>query len=242
MIFKENLPIKYNRSYPNGIPYVSIVIATFNKANLLDKTLFSIRNNNTDIPYEIVVVDDGSTDNTFEICKKYHTIYIWIEGGLYRNPSVPRNIGCRAARGEILIMQSDDVIHEGSDTIQKLTDLKRGEVNFASVWNVDSNLNKNNCYCHEHLNPRPLFFLGSMYKDDFWNIGGNSEDFTAPGYEDNYMGEIIKRKYKINWLNGVVGLHQNHARPKNLIKIEKQSRVIFEEKMKHINDTMKELQ
>ena len=62
--------IEYNKSYPNGVPYISIVIATFNKASLLDKTLASIRANETDIPYEIIVVDDGSTDHTFEVCKK----------------------------------------------------------------------------------------------------------------------------------------------------------------------------
>ena len=37
---------------------------------------------------------------------------IWLNGGGYRNPAVTRNIGCRTARGQILIMQSDDVLHE----------------------------------------------------------------------------------------------------------------------------------
>ena len=238
---KKNLPIKYNGSYPNGIPYISIVMSTFNKAGLLDNTLASIRANQTDIPYEIIVVDDGSTDNTFNVCKNHSVSYVWINGGGYRNPAVPRNIGCRTARGELLILQSDDVLHESVDTIETLANLERGSVNFASVWNVDQNLTKNLCYCHEHKRPAPFFFLGSIHKDDFWSIGGNDEDFTAPGYEDEYLGEIIKRKYKINWRNDVVGLHQNHARPRHLGAKQAPSKDLFGRKMVNIDQTIQEL-
>ena len=37
--------LEYSGSYPDGVPYVSIVIATFNKAAYLDRTLASIRAN-----------------------------------------------------------------------------------------------------------------------------------------------------------------------------------------------------
>ena len=238
---KEDLPIEYNGSYPYGIPYISIVMSTFNKAGLLNNTLTSIKANQTDIPYEIIVVDDGSTDSTFNVCKNHSVSYVWINGGGYRNPAVPRNIGCRTARGELLILQSDDVLHESVDTIEKLANLERGSVNFASVWNVDQNLTKNQCYVHEHERPALFFFLGSIHKDDFWSIGGNDEDFTAPGYEDQYLGEIIKRKYKINWRNDVVGLHQNHARPKHLRFKQVPSKHLFERKMANIDQTMQEL-
>lgn len=224
--------IEYNNSYPSGVAYISIVIATFNKASLLDKTLASIRANETDIPYEIIVVDDGSTDHTFEVCKKHSVAYIWINGGNYRNPSVPRNIGCRAARGKILIMQSDDVFHESTDVISKLADVKLGEVHFATVWNYRNGKRLEN-YCSPE-NPRPLFFLGSMHKADFWDAGGNDEDFTKPAYEDAYLGEIIKRKYKTEWRHDVVGLHQHHSRPKNLRQLVTPSRELYEKKMREL--------
>jgi len=224
--------IEYNNSYPNGVPYVSIVIATFNKASLLDKTLASIRANATDLPYEIIVVDDGSTDHTFEVCKKHSVAYIWLDGGKYRNPAVPRNVGCRAARGKILIMQSDDVLHESTDVIAKLADVKRGEVHFATVWNYRNGKRLQN-YCSP-VNPRPLFFLGSMQAEDFWSVGGNDEDFTAPAYEDSYLGELVKRSYKIEWREDVTGLHQHHPRPKNLAEVVKPSRQLYEKKMKEL--------
>ena len=224
--------IEYNNSYPNGVPYISIVMSTFNKASLLDKTLASIRANETDIPYEIIVVDDGSTDNTSNVCKKHSAIYVWLEGGGYRSPSIPRNIGCRTARGKILIMQSDEILHESIDVIAKLADVKRGEVHFATVWNYHNGKRLQN-YCSPE-NPTPHFFLGSMFKEDFWSIGGNDEDFTATGYEDTYLGEIIKRKYKAEWRHDVVGLHQDHPRPKNLGQLITPSRELYEKKMREL--------
>jgi len=235
--------LEYSKSYPNGVPYVSIVMATYNKAEKLDRTLESIRLNHTDVPYEIIVVDDGSSDDTINVCKKHSCIYIWVNAPVYRGPAVPRNIGCRAARGQILIMQSDDVIHSTTDTINKLIDLPRGTVNIASAWNVDANLNKKNQrpYVHGEIHPVPLFFLGSMYKDDFWAIGGNDEDFTAPGYEDTFLGELIRRKYFINWRNDIEGFHQDHKRHRNLGKLAQPSKLLFEHKMKHIDEILERL-
>jgi glycosyltransferase involved in cell wall biosynthesis len=111
----DEIELECNNSYPDGIPYVSIVMSTFNKASFLDKTLSSIRNQITSIPYEIIVVDDGSGDDPLRVCKKYGCKYIWLDGGKYRNPAVPRNVGCMAARGQVLIMQSDDVMHKSAD-------------------------------------------------------------------------------------------------------------------------------
>ena len=69
--------IKTNESYPKGIPYTSIVMATFNKASSLERTLASITSQSVGFPYEIIVVDDGSSDHTFNVCKKYDVKYAW---------------------------------------------------------------------------------------------------------------------------------------------------------------------
>tara|TARA_R110000824_G_scaffold203413_1_gene387884 strand:- start:346 stop:1068 length:723 start_codon:yes stop_codon:yes gene_type:complete len=229
------MDIEHNNSYPDGIPHVSVVISTFNKAGLLEATLSSIRENITNIPYEIVVVDDGSIDNTIDICKRYGCIYVWLDSPSYRNPSVPRNVGARTARGKILIMQSDDVLHKKVDTIDKLSDIQRGEVKFATVYNVDDARNHLQLYIGKDNN-RPLFFLGSMHKDDFWAIGGNDEDFISPGYEDEFLGELIKKNYQIEYCDDVTGYHQNHARPSNLSKLVEPSRLLFQEKMKELEN------
>ena len=236
--------IKYNLSYPDGIPFVSVVMSTYHKGTFIKQTLESIRKNETEIPYEIIVVDDGSEnwDRHFhlDICHDYGAQYTFIDGRGYRNPSVARNIACRQARGEILIMQSDDVIHTRPDTIDVLANLKRGEVNIATVYNFRDG-ERTQLYTGKD-NQRPFFFLGAMYKDDFWNIGGNDEDFTSPGYEDNMLGEMILRNYTVNYLDEAIGHHQWHIRPTDLGRLVHPSRVLFEKKMQELNETGKDLE
>ena len=52
--------------------FISIIIPTFNRADQLNRTLFSLLELKTDRNlFEIIVVDNGSTDNTKEIVEKY---------------------------------------------------------------------------------------------------------------------------------------------------------------------------
>ena len=87
---------------------VSVVIPTYNRAELLELTIQSILGQ-TLRPLEIIIVDDGSTDNTAEVCARYGPIVRYMcqrNGGV----SAARNAGIRAARGEwIAFCDSDDL-------------------------------------------------------------------------------------------------------------------------------------
>ena len=49
-------------------PFLSVLIATYNRKNLLQRAIKSIQNQNFD-DYEIIISDDGSNDGTAEFCK-----------------------------------------------------------------------------------------------------------------------------------------------------------------------------
>jgi len=89
-------------------PLVSVVIPTYNRAKFVTKAIESVLAQ-TYKDYEIIVVDDGSTDNTKEVLEPYmdKIRYIYRENA---GVSAARNTGIRAAFGQwIAFLDSDDV-------------------------------------------------------------------------------------------------------------------------------------
>lgn len=87
-------------------PLVSIIICSHNRAQLLKETLDSVFAQ-IHAPVEIIVVDDGSTDNTSELMKSFanRIRYYWQKN---QGISVARNTGLRLAKGEFIAFQDDD--------------------------------------------------------------------------------------------------------------------------------------
>ena len=93
------------------MPSVSVVIPTYNRVHLLERALDSVLRQ-TLAADEIIVVDDGSTDNTASTLKSFHP-----EAKLIQQDnlgvSAARNTGISAARHDwIALLDSDDVWHE----------------------------------------------------------------------------------------------------------------------------------
>jgi len=90
------------------MPNVSVIIPAYNRRYLLQDALESVlRQDYSD--YEIIVVDDGSPDNTYNTLKKYkgHIRYIYQK---HKGVSSARNTGIRAAEGAyIAFLDSDDL-------------------------------------------------------------------------------------------------------------------------------------
>lgn len=90
------------------VPRVSVVISTFNRATLLPATLDSVLAQ-TMADFELIVVDDGSTDETARVVERYGTRvrYVFQEN---RERGAARNHGLRLASGEfVALLDSDDL-------------------------------------------------------------------------------------------------------------------------------------
>lgn len=94
---------------PRRAPTVSVIVPTKDRAEELDGCLASL--SALDYPresLEVIVVDDGSTDDTADVARRYPCVYRANERN--RGQSYCRNLGARAATGEILAFIDSDCV------------------------------------------------------------------------------------------------------------------------------------
>ena len=95
-------------------PFFSVIIPTYNRADLIAKTLTSVRQQ-TFVAFEVLVVDDGSRDNTAEVVEPFladsRFQYLPRQNA---ERGAARNYGLARACGEYAIfLDSDDLFHPG---------------------------------------------------------------------------------------------------------------------------------
>jgi len=94
----------------NKNPTVSVIIPTYNRAHLVGRAIQSVLNQ-TYKDFELIIIDDGSTDNTENIIKEFQkkdkrTKYI--KHNKNKGGSAARNTGIKAAKGEYIAFQDSD--------------------------------------------------------------------------------------------------------------------------------------
>jgi len=88
-------------------PVVSVVVPTHDRADYLAVTLDSLNAQEFDAPYEVIVVDDGSRDNTAGVARHANAMYIRHHPP--RGVNAARNEGARAASAPLIALVDDDV-------------------------------------------------------------------------------------------------------------------------------------
>lgn len=117
-------------------PLVSVIIPTYNYGKYLEKCIESVVQQKFDGSMEIIVVDDGSEDNTEEVVSRYPAKYLRLE---HKGVSHARNIGLAESKGEwIAFIDADDRWTEDKLFLQleKAKQNKNAEIIFSPVENV----------------------------------------------------------------------------------------------------------
>jgi glycosyltransferase involved in cell wall biosynthesis len=114
-------------SAPGNGPQVSIAIAAYNRAHLIDRTLDSLLRQTVQ-DFEIVISDDASPDGTGEVCERYAAAdprvrYFRNEDRLGLGGNCSRVLSM--TRGEFVILAGDDDIYEPNFLERLLAEMRR---------------------------------------------------------------------------------------------------------------------
>lgn len=90
------------------MPEVSVIIPTYNRAHLIGRAIQSVLNQ-TYREFEIIVVDDGSTDNTEEVVKSFNDERLrYTRHEQNKGAAAARNTGIKIAGGDYIAFQDSD--------------------------------------------------------------------------------------------------------------------------------------
>ena len=97
--------MKHRTSLVHDNPHISIVIPAFNEEDYLGPCLKTLQYQTTDVPFEVIVVDNNCSDNTAKIAKEYgaRVVYEPLQG-----VCAARQAGTEVAKGQIVISTDAD--------------------------------------------------------------------------------------------------------------------------------------
>lgn len=214
----------------------SVIVPAYNSGDTILALLNSL-SNQTFKDFEVIVVDDGSQDNTPDIVRSFP--YRLIQLTRNHGPAYCRNIGADTAQGEILVFTDSDClvdhnwlenIHKNylqndieaimgklvlmpstllGDSISALGFPAGGAIGFDKIWKVDQ----------QGFTDSLSSCNCAVRKDIFDKIGGFDESFPYPGGEDTLLAYNLSRlNYRIKYCPDVLVFHEARDSLKGFLK------------------------
>lgn len=183
---------------------VSVIIPVFNSPAYLGRCLEAVLAS-AYVGYECIVVDDGSTDDTRAVARRFPVKLIVSPGGPY-GPAYARNRGAEAARGDILLFVDADVIIT-PDTIRKVVETMAGRPQLAAVFGsyddspdgqefLSQYKNLFHHFVHQQANEGAATFwagCGAVRREVFLALGGfDVQRYSRPCIEDIELGYRLR--------------------------------------------------
>jgi teichuronic acid biosynthesis glycosyltransferase TuaG len=239
-------------------PLVSIIIPTYNRAQLLERCLLSVGKQDYKA-LEVVVVDDVSTDETPAVverfsdmlCRRGIRVYV-VKLPVNSGPAVARNRGVAAARGSHLsFLDSDDLMEPPfvSTIIELLNRYPQCTLGFCEAWRIDASDRKigrlesglpdepGEGVLHtpfDHLARHELFQTSSvlMRREAFEQVGGFDE--TLRYSEDTDLWWRLAKTSDFTYTVKALMCHRYH--PDNVSKNEEALVYSIRVHLRHLPD------
>ncbi len=156
---------------------LSIIVPVYNSEKYLDKCIESILNQDM-INFELILINDGSTDNSENICKRYAEIdnRILIINKINGGQSSARNLGLNIARGKYIgFVDSDDWINKGMfSTLINILEKENSDIaicNSMWIYNDRNEIKRVNdkLLIMDNFNGMKELITGEKFIDTVWD-------------------------------------------------------------------------
>lgn len=173
---------------------LSVIIPTYNRAALLETALRKVLNQTFSVcAYEVIIVDDGSTDNTQAVLVRLSSEYANLRHFSQANqgPAAARNLGIRHAKGQVVAFTDDDceVNRDWLRTIWR--EFFANPALVALQGNTFTDRQRITPFTHLSDNEQgnnPIPICNAAYrKASLEAIGGFDERFPYPHNEENLL-------------------------------------------------------
>ncbi len=208
---------------------ISVIIPTYNEEDVLKSCLESL-GSQTFTNFEIIIVDDGSSDNTPNLltnASKSGLIKYYSQD--HKGAGAARNLGAGHAKGEILVFVDADMTFD-NDFLKKLAaPIIRGGVKgtwsreeyvsnwenvWARCWNINEGWENKKRHPKNYPDTQPVF--RAISKSEFDRVGG----YNPGGYADDWS-LYTKLGYKAINAPGAIFYHKN---PSSLLEVYKHAK------------------
>tara|TARA_B100000579_G_C22839920_1_gene860872 strand:+ start:59 stop:925 length:867 start_codon:yes stop_codon:yes gene_type:complete len=210
---------------------VSLYIPVYNGESTIESVLKSVLKLNPG-PEEIIVVNDGSSDDTNEILKNYENYIKLINNNKNMGLGHSRNIGITESKHENIAALDADVevpldwlknLYEikkkynssicGGTLIEKLKDK-----NIYNYWrHIHATQNNFGIYDIENLG-RPLAGSNTLLSKDAWNkVGGYEIQYRTNGEDTTFCQKLLLNNYKITYSSKAKSFHLRNDNLKSLV-------------------------
>lgn len=190
---------------------ISIIVPSYQQAAFLSDCLESVINQ-TRQPLEIIVVDDGSTDGSLEIARKYP---VKVVSQVNKGLASARNTGIMNAKGVfILPLDADDMLQPNAIEVleQKIkeveADIYAPSFKTFGVQNHEVTLGQGLTLRH-FRDANYIGYFSAIRRSKLLEVGGYSPRMTW-GYEDYHLTiDLLKRGAKLVVLNEILVLYRS---------------------------------
>ena len=209
---------------------ISVIVPAYNAQKTISQTIRSLVEQDYSEKYEIIVIDDGSTDQTADLIRSFpNVIYVHQPNA---GPATARNHGARLAKGRYLAFTDSDCVPHKDWLSQLLQGFMKDDI--AVVMGSYGIVNKENflAYCiykeivfrHDHLLPDFPIVFGSynfcIKKEVFDQVGGFSTSYRHASGEDNDLSyKIIHANWRIYFQRKAL---VDHYHPTRILKYLKE--------------------